>query len=424
MDRQVIRTAVTVVAALLATGWAIDAPQARGQSARRLARNTATGRLEPVRETTLRAPQRRAAQPRLTMPAPTVSDALIDESLQLASYVDAPCDDLYCDIGCGDAVCGVPDDCATCGIPDDCGCDPCQPCAPHRCGGWFGGFEAVMVQPRYGSNEAYTTMNADGASFESFSTTEFDYGLEFSPRVFAGWQNSEGVGVRAAWWQFDNGAATASTSPPANGLGSITHPALGGVDISSSAATDVFAAAADLDVYAIDLEFTKTKSFRVWDIGVGCGFRYASVEQSYRAAVTDAADAELGSIDYSHKLDGYGPTVSLDAYRRFFSDAGVFCKARGSALFGEGSSRLLAVEDATLTSALTTTRTTYRDDLLPVGELQVGFRWEGAPRRGQVFRPLLSLAMEGQVWHGAGNASSEDGALGFYGFNAGAGLNW
>jgi hypothetical protein len=34
------------------------------------------------------------------------------------------------------------------------------------------------------------------------------------------------------------------------------------------------------------------------------------------------------------------------------------------------------------------------------------------------------VALEGQFWNGAGNASSEVGNLGFWGFNSGFGVNW
>jgi len=67
---------------------------------------------------------------------------------------------------------------------------------------------------------------------------------------------------------------------------------------------------------------------------------------------------------------------------------------------------------------------TGRADLLSIGEAQIGFRWQGRKQRHQPQRPFLTIAMEGQIWHGAGNATSEDGALGFFGLSVGAGVDW
>ena len=131
-----------------------------------------------------------------------------------------------------------------------------------------------------------------------------------------------------------------------------------------------------------------------------------------------------GQIDFRHSLEGFGPTISLDAYRPFGSQSGIFCKARGSVLFGDGESRLIAGEDLDLTTPFNTTRTTSRDDLLSIGEVQLGYRWQGRKVSRRAYRPFCSIAMEGQIWNGAGNASSEEGTLGFFGFNVGGGLSW
>ena len=87
-------------------------------------------------------------------------------------------------------------------------------------------------------------------------------------------------------------------------------------------------------------------------------------------------------------------------------------------------SELAAVDDADLTTPFNTSRTTNRDDLLSIGEIQLGFRWQSLARRGQPYRPFLTAAVEGQTWNGAGSATSEDGSLGFFGFSTGAGLMW
>lgn len=370
------------------------ASDADAQRSNRRVYNPVTGRSEPV----ARRPAERAA--------PRASTIQRDDFAEPASYCDSCSGDDCCCIGCGEPVC----------------CETCGPCLLPPA--WYAGFEATFVKPRFEDNVAFTRMEADGASFESFTDTEFDYDLEFTPRVFVGWQDNSGIGLRATWWQFDHAAATETANPPANGFGAITHPAFGSVDNSSVIPTDTFSAASDLNAYTIDLEATREKQFSAWDVSVAGGIRYAYSEQSYSAELRDNADTFRGSIDFRQSIEGFGPTISLSAYRPIATDAGIFCKARGSVLFGDGESTLTAVEDADLTTPFNTSRTTGGDDLLSIGEIQVGFRWQSLGRRGQTYRPFLSAALEGQIWNGAGNATSEDGALGFFGFNTGAGVSW
>ncbi len=135
-------------------------------------------------------------------------------------------------------------------------------------------------------------------------------------------------------------------------------------------------------------------------------------------------DVLRGQIDFRQRVEGFGPTISLDVYRPFGSQCGIFCKAHGAVLFGPGESQLVAGEDLDLTNPFNTTRATSRDDLLTISEVQFGFRWRGRKACFGTYRPFCSIAMEGQFWHGAGNATSEDSSLGFFGINAGAGMRW
>jgi hypothetical protein len=347
---------------------------------------------------------------------------------QESSYVEQESYNEYCDCDeCtqGEPACSCDDGCCGDGYCDDVYCgDPVGYQPRHWHAGFYAGFEATFVKPRFSDNSAFTLMEADGASFESFTDTQFNYDLEFTPRVFIGWQQSSNLGLRATWWQFDHSAANASASPPANGFGSIDPPSFGTIDLSTNIPTDAYAAASNLNAYTIDIEATKQSSFCGWDLGVGCGIRYANAEQSYNAQLRDANNGLRGQIDFQHSLEGFGPTISLDAYRPIGYQFSIFCKARGSILFGDGESQLIAGEDLDLTTPLNTTHSTSRDDLLSIGEIQLGSRWQGRKVRGRSYRPFCSIAMEGQIWNGAGTATSEDGTLGFFGFNAGAGVSW
>ena len=343
---------------------------------------------------------RQASYPQAKSPQqPLIQDPAIEE-VAWFDYQDDPCCGDVCDVACGTCV--------------------------NRCGKAciYGGFEAVMIKPRFESNLAFNVLEGDGSTVRNFNDVDFDYDLEFTPRAFFGWRHQDGVGLRATWWLFDHEAATATASPADNSFGRISHPTFGSVDISINDPDHTFSANSALDAYAIDLEATKMATFCSWDLGVGCGVRYAYTEQYYRAQSRNDANVLTGQIDYRHLLEGIGPTISLEAFRPIAGQISIFGKARGSVLFGDGESSLTAGEDLDLANPLTTTQTSSRDDLLSIAEIQLGFRWIAAQKRSQSLRPFLSFAMEGQVWNGAGNASSEEGTLGFFGFNSGAGVEW
>jgi hypothetical protein len=234
----------------------------------------------------------------------------------------------------------------------------------------------------------------------------------------------DSLGLRATWWQFDHDAATTSANPPANGFGRVAAPPFGDVDISTTIPTDVLTATSGLNVYSIDLEITKQSEFDGWQLGATCGVRYASASQKYLAQTRDSGSDLLGQIGFRHWMDGVGPTLSLSGSVPLTSSWSLFGNGRGSLLFGRATSLLTAGEDLDLSTSFTTTNTNYRDDLLPIAELQLGLRWSGDARSRSRLRPFGTVAMEAQNWSGVGNAVSEDGSLGFFGFTSGLGASW
>jgi hypothetical protein len=338
---------------------------------------------------------------------------VIESELQPIAPTDAPIPwqkAAYCgDMGCGDIGCG---DCVSCG---QVGCS--------RRNYLYAGFEATFLQPRFESDVALTVMDSDGTSFENVSDTEFDYSLEFSPRVFIGVECCDGIGVRTSWWQFDHAAADASAQPPTNGFGRVSTPPFGDVEIAATVPTDTLTASAGLKAYTIDVDLTKCGAFRSWDLGFACGLRYAHIEQHYLAELVAPGDVLQDRIDFQHDVEGFGPTIALSSAVPLTQCVDLFCNGRGSLLFGEGNSRFNAGEDLDLTTPFTTTQIDNRDDLLPIAEAQIGLRWNG-PLRCRIWRSFMTLALEGRFWNGVGNASSEEGNLGFFGFTTSAGVTW
>jgi hypothetical protein len=279
-----------------------------------------------------------------------------------------------------------------------------------------------MVKPRFDDNVAFTIMENDGATADTITDMEFDYDRDASVRVWMGYEFCSGIGGRATYWHFDPLRTRSTVNPPDNGFGFILHPDFGGIDISTNVPTDTFTASASIEAFAVDLETTKRFCSPKWSAIASGGLRYAEIEQSYFAERRQQDDTSLGTIDFAHHLKGFGPTIAIRADRQMTNRLQSFLSARASLLFGDGESRLVASEGAA--PALTTVQTSGRDDLLPIGEMQVGLYWQPHKQPRKVFQPFLTTALEGQVWSGAGNSSSEDGDVGFFGVSFGGGTMW
>jgi hypothetical protein len=350
----------------------------------------------------------------------------------LASYCDG------CREGCngcssghdfpdgGFAEYGFTDDCATsCDIGRGDGVGNTADCsAAYPVPMFHAGFEATFLQPRFEDNVGFTVMEADGASFESFTDQQFDYDAEVSPRVWIGYENCKGLGWQVTWWQFDQDPDSLSAQPAANGFGLITTPPFGAIDISSNIPTDTMTAASSLYAYTFDLEATQSKLAGCWQLGVSGGVRYAFVEQTYLAQLRNSSDVLRGEIDFRHSTEGVGPTIALAASRPVGCQTHLFVRGRGSVLFGDGETNLRGGEDLDLSTPFITTDDTVSDDLLSIGEVQAGFGWQPPKQFDQVWQPFATLALEGQIWNGPGNAASPDGNLGFFGFSVAAGFDW
>ncbi len=333
----------------------------------------------------------------------------------------------YCACGndtcCGDCIepgCGSDDYCEpSCGLGDGC-CNSYSSCGLGGGPTWHIGFEWSFVKPRFSENVAFITSDGNGNNNVTFTETEFDYDLELTPRVWIEAAVSDSWSWRVSYWEFDHSPSIETTQPGNDAFDEITHPPFGDVDISTTLPEDIFTATSALNAYTIDVEALKRAHLSCWQLGVGCGVRYASIEQSYFAQLRDTTNGNAlrGQIDFSHALEGFGPTISLSGKRPIFCNVNLACTARGSLLFGDGFSRLDALED---TTPSTTIRLTNRDDLLPIGEARVGLEWLSPKKHSRSWQWMLSTAMEGQIWGNAGNASSETADLGFFGFNIGAG---
>ena len=155
---------------------------------------------------------------------------------------------------------------------------PCASCGDPMCDGcgigtrFSVGVELTFLKPHFENNAAFTLLQGDGATTETFTDTQFDYSTELAPRIWLEFLQNGPLGLRIGYWQFDESAAV-NASPPDNGFGRISHPVFGTVDLSTTVPGSNFAATSSLNAYNIDIEGTKAFDCGMWAwmASAGCG---------------------------------------------------------------------------------------------------------------------------------------------------------
>jgi hypothetical protein len=331
-------------------------------------------------------------------------------------------------------------------------------CVEESSGGvhFYAGAGFYFVKPHFESNPAFSsslTLTAAGVTTVTGTTKEFDYSAEFAPRLSLGVVGAGGLGARAGWWHFDQGPSvplqasntdstlsTTVSSAPVAGVPDFTSP--GAVARAFGVFNDQMTFNTHLKLDVWDWEVTQVLEPAGWSLLVAGGLRYAYLSQDYEAdrvnqgsgrsgtsRVTVTTDADF--IRAGHNFSGVGPTAALEARRPLGDTAfSLYSSARGALLFGRSRSqafqRTREVRTVTPTRGLASTVNTTtvtgnndsRDDLLPVGDLELGAEW--ARDTGRI-RFFVRTGFVGQVWFGAGNATSENGNLGFLGLTLMAG---
>jgi hypothetical protein len=331
-----------------------------------------------------------------------------------------------------------------------------QPCPDP---GWHvfadGGF--YMFQTYFRSNPAFLIGQRQGTGAKATTVTQardFDYGLNFAPRVTLGVIGASGLGVRAAWWRLDESQAV----PPFTGANATLNPIFGAPPLPGvPGVISPSPVAQQLKIFADRLGFDNHVQLQVWDweafqdwrwdgwelIASG-GVRYAWLSQGYRAFRSNTGSAKSGTTTFTLLQDtdtlgagrsfaGVGPTGALELRRALgWKGFAVYGLARGSVLFGRQHEQAFELSTVGLRTTVgtaapkTTITSTFaqslsgRDHTLPVVEAEAGVSWTMPYGRSLVFTQLGFL---NQTWFGGGSATS-GGELGFFGLHFSAGVNY
>lgn len=294
----------------------------------------------------------------------------------------------------GAAACGDP--AASCG--ENCCPEMKQACAPEKkkCGCWYAAAEVLYVKPRWDNNPAFlVTPNAGLSSAQR----DFDYEFAATPRVLFGWENADGLGIRARWWFFSQ-KDSVGFFDPAPALATTAFP-FSGTPLVGAPAT----ASSLLQMHVADLEVTQKLRAGRWAFDFAEGGRYTNLYQTYRANVIT-----VENIFAPQRFEGAGPVVSVEANCRLGCGFSLYSLGRGSVLFGHYSQ----TETTTIAGAPVASYAASADRVVPVLEIEGGIEWDKPIGRMQL---ITQLGFVGQTWFGAGNSSDSSPSMVVPGLN-------
>lgn len=186
--------------------------------------------------------------------------------------------------------------------------------------GWFAGADILFLSPKLnaiGFNNIF--YYGSPAVQEADGVTGSD--LEFSQRVYLGYEGENLGGFQVRWFNFDQITNYVGTGEDSDN---------GEVPIEGDL---------NFDVDYIDIELTQRGNFRMWNWQGTAGVRYARV--NINENITDEFEWEdfddafwfgLAGV----KFEGAGPTVSVRGAREVIWEGfSIFGSARTSILFGE-----------------------------------------------------------------------------------------
>lgn len=191
-----------------------------------------------------------------------------------------------------------------CPQPQGCCPQPCKNCCPIGTAGFIadpgyglvGGLSFVVAKPYIQGQQAiYDTTNG--------AVRAFDYDFQLSPRIWLGYVDPNGFGVRLQYWRFYESAGISQTGPllrAATFSSSVPVPFNG---TYLDAVNDTLNVGSSLRLQIADLDGTyRTRLGRI-QITAGLGIRYLAMQQKYDATTS------FSSLSSRIGFDGLGPSV-------------------------------------------------------------------------------------------------------------------
>jgi hypothetical protein len=296
-----------------------------------------------------------------------------------------------------------------------------EECCEEPCCGYeiLAGIGYYYLKPYWKTNPAYVVLQNNIEGHHSKSNLDdvnfvkdFDWDGELAPRVWVGFVCCNGWGARAHYWRFDE-----SVTQSVRVAGTIDRifAASGGVkqgDVEADSEGDALTVSNHLELDVFDVEALKQFRIGCCSVMVSGGLRYANLRQRYQASEINA-DSKWDSEDavqISNSFKGVGPTLGVEAKYPLWCGFSLYGNSRFSVLFGDGKFRSFESQSNRFGElAQVDVNTIDRDEVLPIGELELGVEWSHDMGKCLLVARAGAVA---QIWWGAGNASGNGNLLG------------
>ena len=319
-------------------------------------------------------------------------------------------------------------------------------------GGFVGGIGMYVVKPYFDSQRAFTrTTFAPAPAGIQITNTDFDYSTSVSPRLWLGYVNNCGWGVRASGWFFDQTSSQATSLSPADVAAgtTISSASPAGFPLSTGPnggtanlgiGTEFLNVRSRLRVDIGDFEITKAFDVGRSMILVSAGARVAYIANDYRASLSNDANdpAVLFNtivLNNTQRFTGAGPTVSLQGHCPIGNG--------GFAMYGMGRAAFVAGQYRSETNIVNTTiiangvpvvntpvaSISSHNLIVPMGEVELGGEWNATQGR---IRPLFRVGVVAHSYQnvfnnnvgGVPNTTGVNSSLSFLGFTVATGIRY
>jgi hypothetical protein len=290
-----------------------------------------------------------------------------------------------------------------------------EPCC--RASGIVGGAALVFAHPWTSADVAFEESTTE-VTLTTVAPRKFDYDFVATPRVWLGYQNASGRGIRARYWQFDSDARLTSITDDGVGTEIAAKTGIVGTDLLGELTTiedESLIAVQGLRLDVVDLEYTQRIRPYLGDWTLSAGVRYMRYEQTYEVNAPPSFNQFLFS---SYELEGIGPTVALEALlpSRWYG-LQLYGAGRASVLFSRMDQLVIDTVGGTFGNRYVADD---RDQAVGVFETEWGLRWQREMRGGATF--FAQGSVEAQLWTETAHSGNDVANLGFFGIGAALGI--
>ncbi len=283
--------------------------------------------------------------------------------------------------------------------------------APRKAG-FNAGVTLLFAKPHF--KEAFQVSNINNLT-GVMTLVPFEYDYELSPRVWFGFQNEQGLGLRASYWSFDGqGLARNLTTDGSEIWGAHVVNTMFPSNIFAAIPGSQMSVSDYLTTQTVNLVGTYNLEVAAAQILAGAGLRYAKLEQGFAATVQSPVLADFHQLTWSRVFEGLGPTFTVDAKKRLGQSRFSAVASGGAALlYGSKTLSRTVINDQTPAGqASPFLQLNDADEVVGIGEMNLGLEWGTFLPSGH--QALLRGVYEGQLWAEAGAPTL--GFLGFQGF--------